>query len=89
MNVNVHEYVWECIHKNTSVYTVTPHTVLSLSSCIPSSGVLLLAGLYTTTLSSTLASLYGAPRVLQSIAAENVVPIIAPLAKGVRMERLV
>ncbi|XP_071525922.1 solute carrier family 12 member 8 [Panulirus ornatus] len=45
-------------------------------------GVLLLAGLYTTTLSSTLASLYGSPRVLQSIAAENVVPILSPLAKG-------
>lgn len=41
-----------------------------------------MAGLYTTTLSSTLASLYGSPRVLQSIAAENVVPILSPLAKG-------
>ncbi|XP_053628743.1 solute carrier family 12 member 8 isoform X1 [Cherax quadricarinatus] len=45
-------------------------------------GGLLVAGLYTTTLSSTLASLYGSPRVLQSIAAENVVPILSPLAKG-------
>ncbi|KAK8407407.1 hypothetical protein O3P69_002143 [Scylla paramamosain] len=45
-------------------------------------GVLLLIGLYTTTLSSTLASLYGSPRVLQSIAGENVVPFLSPLAKG-------
>ncbi|XP_045131208.1 solute carrier family 12 member 8-like [Portunus trituberculatus] len=45
-------------------------------------GVLLLIGLYTTTLSSTLASLYGSPRVLQSIAGEKVVPFLSPLAKG-------
>nr|XP_045609919.1 solute carrier family 12 member 8-like [Procambarus clarkii] len=45
-------------------------------------GVLLVAGLYTTTLSATLASLYASPRVLQSIAAENVVPFLSPLAKG-------
>jgi hypothetical protein len=39
--------------------------------------------LYVSTVSSSLATLYGTPRVLQSIAAENVIPIMAPLADGV------
>ncbi|KAF2360661.1 Amino acid permease/ SLC12A domain [Trinorchestia longiramus] len=45
-------------------------------------GVLLLVGLYTSTLSSSVASLYGTPRVLQSIAAENVIPFMRSMAKG-------
>jgi potassium/chloride transporter 8 len=46
-------------------------------------GFLLLAALYISSASSCLATLYGTPRVLQSIAAENVIPSITRLAEGV------
>ncbi|XP_066938133.1 solute carrier family 12 member 8 [Macrobrachium rosenbergii] len=65
--------------------TVERHVLLSdymITEKVSAIGVLLLAGLYTSTLSSTLASLYGTPRVLQSIAAENVIPFLSPLAQG-------
>ncbi|KAK7073144.1 hypothetical protein SK128_011361 [Halocaridina rubra] len=65
--------------------TVERHVLLSdymITEKVSALGVLLLAGLYTSTLSSTLASLYGTPRVLQSIAAEKIVPILSPLAQG-------
>ncbi|XP_006822602.1 solute carrier family 12 member 8-like [Saccoglossus kowalevskii] len=45
-------------------------------------GFLWLAGLYISSLSSCLSGLYGAPRVLQSICQENVIPIIKVLAMG-------
>jgi len=45
--------------------------------------VLLLSALYISSVSSCLATLYGTPRVLQSIAAENVIPAMARLADGV------
>ncbi|XP_070556312.1 solute carrier family 12 member 8-like [Ptychodera flava] len=45
-------------------------------------GFLWLAGLYISSLSSCLSGLYGAPRVLQSIANENVIPIIRFLGRG-------
>lgn len=44
---------------------------------------LLLAGLYVSSMSSCLGAMYGTPRVLQSIANENVIPIIQGLGKGV------
>ena len=44
--------------------------------------ILFLAGIYVSSLSSILGSLYGAPRVIQSIAAENVIPILKPLEAG-------
>ncbi|XP_042861452.1 solute carrier family 12 member 8-like [Penaeus japonicus] len=65
--------------------TVQRATLLSdymITEKVSALGVLLLAGLYTSTLSSTLASLYGTPRVLQSIASQNAVPILSPLAQG-------
>lgn len=46
-------------------------------------GVLFLFGLYVSSLSSCLGAQYGAPRVLQCISKENVVPLIKPLGKGV------
>ena len=46
-------------------------------------GFLLLAAVYISSASSCLATLYGTPRVLQSIASENVIPAIAKLAEGV------
>lgn len=45
-------------------------------------GVLFLFGLYVSSLSSCLGAQYGAPRVLQCISKENVVPLIKALGKG-------
>ncbi|KAK3925781.1 Solute carrier family 12 member 8 [Frankliniella fusca] len=42
----------------------------------------LLAGLYVSSMSSCLAAMYGTPRVLQSIANENVIPVIQFLGHG-------
>jgi potassium/chloride transporter 8 len=44
--------------------------------------VLLLAGLYVSSMSSCLAAMYGTPRVLQSVAAARVLPILRPLEAG-------
>lgn len=44
---------------------------------------LLLAGIYVSSMSSCLGAMYGTPRVLQSIAKENVIPGIDVLGKGV------
>lgn len=44
---------------------------------------LLLAGIYVSSMSSCLGAMYGTPRVLQSIALENVIPAINVLGKGV------
>ncbi len=46
-------------------------------------GVLWLMGLYISSLSSCLGGLYGAPRILQCIANENVIPFMAVLGHGV------
>ncbi|XP_062580263.1 solute carrier family 12 member 8-like [Saccostrea cucullata] len=45
-------------------------------------GFLWLAGLYISSVSSCMGSLYGPPRILQSIANENVMPIIRLLGQG-------
>ncbi|XP_072027523.1 solute carrier family 12 member 8-like isoform X2 [Amphiura filiformis] len=45
-------------------------------------GVLWLMGLYISSLSSCLGGLYGAPRILQCIANENVIPFMAVLGHG-------
>lgn len=47
--------------------------------------VLLLAGLYVSSMSSCLGAMYGTPRVLQSVANENVIPGIGVLGMGVRI----
>ncbi|VDM62316.1 unnamed protein product [Angiostrongylus costaricensis] len=44
--------------------------------------VLFMVGLYICSLSSTIGSLLGTPRVLQGIAAEGIIPILNPLAHG-------
>ncbi|CAB3405264.1 unnamed protein product [Caenorhabditis bovis] len=46
-------------------------------------GVVFLVGLYVCSLSSTVGSLLGTPRVLQGIAAEGIVPALNALAQGV------
>lgn len=48
---------------------------------------LLLAGIYVSSMSSCLGAMYGTPRVLQSIALENVIPGIGLLGKGVSFDR--
>jgi potassium/chloride transporter 8 len=46
-------------------------------------GFLWLAGLYISSVSACMGSLYGPPRILQTIANENVIPIIRVLGHGV------
>ena len=45
-------------------------------------GFLLLSALYISSVSSCLATLFGTPRVLQSIASENIIPAISKLSHG-------
>ncbi|NWW46304.1 S12A8 protein, partial [Pedionomus torquatus] len=45
-------------------------------------GVLFLLGLYISSLASCMGGLYGAPRILQCIAQENVIPMLAFLGRG-------
>lgn len=58
---------------------VTDYMIASKVSLV---GVLFLFGLYVSSLSSCLGAQYGAPRVLQCISKENVVPLIKALGKG-------
>ena len=64
---------------------ITDYMIASKVSLV---GVLFLFGLYVSSLSSCLGAQYGAPRVLQCISKENVVPLIKPLGKGVSISRL-
>lgn len=54
-----------------------------IASKVSAVRVLLLAGLYVSSMSSCLGAMYGTPRVLQSIALENVIPGIGALGRGV------
>lgn len=45
-------------------------------------GVLFLFGLYISTLSSCLGAQYAAPRIIQCISRDNVIPLVKPLGKG-------
>lgn len=45
-------------------------------------GFLVVAGVFAATLSSAIGSMLGAPRVLQSVARDNVIPSLRPFAKG-------
>ena len=64
---------------------ITDYMIASKVSLV---GVLFLFGLYVSSLSSCLGAQYGAPRVLQCISKENVVPLIKPLGKGVSISSL-
>lgn len=55
----------------------------SITADISSLTVLVLAGLYVSSMSSCLGALYGTPRVLQSIANEKVIPGLDALGQGV------
>ena len=54
-----------------------------IASTVAAISVLLLAGLYVSSFSSCLGAMYGTPRVLQSIASQNVLPGISCLQRGV------
>ncbi|CAD6241154.1 GSCOCG00009177001-RA-CDS [Cotesia congregata] len=53
-----------------------------IASTVSAFSVLLLAGLYVSSFSSCLGAMYGTPRVLQSIAGQNVIPGISCLQHG-------
>ncbi|XP_051158818.1 solute carrier family 12 member 8 [Leptopilina boulardi] len=53
-----------------------------IASTVSAFSVLLLAGLYVSSFSSCLGAMYGTPRVLQSIAGQNVIPGISCLQRG-------
>ncbi|PAV85010.1 hypothetical protein WR25_10272 [Diploscapter pachys] len=54
-----------------------------ISEKVALTGIFFLLGLYICSLSSTIGSLLGTPRVLQGIAADGIIPILRPLAQGV------
>ncbi|CAH0766779.1 unnamed protein product [Diatraea saccharalis] len=69
----------------TLAATVTRDALLntfSITADISAVRVLLLAGLYVSSMSSCLGAMYGTPRVLQSIANEKVIPGLAILGHG-------
>ncbi|XP_052823459.1 solute carrier family 12 member 8 [Octopus bimaculoides] len=84
-----------CPHRSSTFLYVAIATVLG-ATCTRASlqgyymiaekvsviGILFLAGLYISSISSCMGSLYGPPRVLQSIANENVIPAIKLLGQG-------
>lgn len=66
--------------------TCQRETLLSdfmITARVSALSVLLLGGIYVSSMSSCLGAMYGTPRVLQSIANENVIPGIGKLGKGV------
>lgn len=70
----------------TLAATVTRDALLtnfSITADISAVKVLLLAGLYVSSMSSCLGAMYGTPRVLQSIANEKVIPGLEVLGHGV------
>ncbi|KAL4218214.1 hypothetical protein ACF0H5_022950 [Mactra antiquata] len=58
------------------------HNDYMISEKVSVVGVLWLAGLYISSVSACMGSLYGPPRILQTIANENVIPIIRVLGHG-------
>ncbi|XP_055320204.1 solute carrier family 12 member 8 [Sitodiplosis mosellana] len=58
------------------------YTDFLIAQKVSASSILLLAGVYVSSISSCLGAMYGTPRVLQSIALENVIPAIGILGKG-------
>lgn len=58
-------------------------TNFTIASTVSAISVLLLAGLYVSSFSSCLGAMYGTPRVLQSIASQNVIPGMSCLQRGV------
>lgn len=70
----------------TLAATVTREALLtnySITADLSALRVLLLAGLYVSSMSSCLGAMYGTPRVLQSISNEKVIPGLEILGHGV------
>ncbi|XP_058806232.1 solute carrier family 12 member 8 [Phymastichus coffea] len=61
---------------------VTLQQDFMIASTVSAFSFLLLAGLYVSSFSSCLGAMYGTPRVLQSIAGQNVIPGISCLQRG-------
>ncbi|XP_001600821.1 solute carrier family 12 member 8 isoform X1 [Nasonia vitripennis] len=61
---------------------ITLQSNFMIASTVSAFSVLLLAGLYVSSFSSCLGAMYGTPRVLQSIASQNVIPGISCLQRG-------
>ncbi|XP_012542702.1 solute carrier family 12 member 8 [Monomorium pharaonis] len=57
-------------------------TNFTIASTVSAISVLLLAGLYVSSFSSCLGAMYGTPRILQSIASQNVIPGMSFLQRG-------
>ena len=74
----------EKVRQSRKLYCQWHHHHQSSLVQVSALGFLLLSALYISSISSCLATLYGTPRVLQSIASENVIPAMAKLAEGVR-----
>ncbi|GFT26401.1 solute carrier family 12 member 8 [Nephila pilipes] len=58
------------------------HTDYMIAAKVSAIGVLLLAGLYISAMSACLGALYATPRIIQSMANENVIPVMKFLGKG-------
>lgn len=70
----------------TLAATVTREALLtnfSITADMSAVKILLLAGLYVSSMSSCLGAMYGTPRVLQSISNEKVIPGLEVLGHGV------
>ncbi len=55
-----------------------------LAQALPARGYLVVAGVFAATLSSAIGSFLGAPRVLQAVARDRIVPGLGPFARGTR-----
>ena len=75
-----------CLNKKPSLVNSCIFFLSSIFFISLALGFLLLAAVYISSASSCLATLYGTPRVLQSIAAENIIPGLARLAEGVSIK---
>ena len=60
---------------------VTPYKVM-LDNALFGASFMVIAGVYAATLSSALGRFVGAPRVLQAIARDEIIPFLKPFAKG-------
>ncbi|XP_042908666.1 solute carrier family 12 member 8 [Parasteatoda tepidariorum] len=58
------------------------HTDYMIAEKVSAIGVLFLAGLYISAMSACLGALYATPRIIQSMANENVIPLLRFLGKG-------
>ncbi|CDW61318.1 AA permease domain containing protein [Trichuris trichiura] len=63
------------------------HNDINFVQKVSLTGMLLLGGIYVSSLSAIINGLYVSPRLLQSIAAENVIAFMRPLQKGVNNQR--